>query len=147
MAKKRAFETRVKSLGEKIKLIRESHKASQTRFAFVAGVSVGTVSNWENGKSYPDAKALAKICDKYGISPNYLITDVNNRRDYDRSVKEHMIELFDSLGESEQFKILSIMHVMLSDASAVNLLRAATKNDPSIRLRGVVRTKYNEQRD
>jgi len=46
-----------------IKKIRENLHKSQTEFAFMIGISVGTLRNWEQGRRYPEgpARALLKI--------------------------------------------------------------------------------------
>lgn len=32
-----------------------------------------TIINWENGKSYPNAKKFLMLCQLYGVSPNDII--------------------------------------------------------------------------
>ena len=41
---------------------------SQKEVADILKVSNKTVSNWENGKSFPDAPQIVKICELYGVS-------------------------------------------------------------------------------
>ena len=38
-----------------VRALRESLGASQSVFASMLGISVGTLRNWEQGRSYPDA--------------------------------------------------------------------------------------------
>jgi len=33
-------------------------------------VNAGTLSSWENGKTLPDLRQLAEMCELYGIEPN-----------------------------------------------------------------------------
>ncbi len=53
--------------------LRKQEKLSQDDFANIFHVSRQTVSNWENGKSYPDVEMLIKISDYFGISVDQLI--------------------------------------------------------------------------
>lgn len=47
---------------------RRNAKLTQKEVAERLGVSNGTVSNWENYVSYPDAEQIEKICELYGAS-------------------------------------------------------------------------------
>ena len=42
------------------------------------GISNKTLSNWENGKTFPDVQQIEKICDVYGVTYNDLIFLPNN---------------------------------------------------------------------
>lgn len=53
--------------------LRKQEKLSQDGFANIFHVSRQTVSNWENGKSYPDVEMLVKISDYFDISVDQLI--------------------------------------------------------------------------
>ncbi|MBT0904541.1 transcriptional regulator [Streptococcus infantarius subsp. infantarius] len=53
--------------------LRKQYQMSQDDFANIFHVSRQTVSNWENGKSYPDVEMLVKISDYFGISVDQLI--------------------------------------------------------------------------
>ncbi len=48
-----------------IKSIRRKLHVSQAEFAYLIGVSPGTLRNWEQGRTYPDgaARALLKVAD------------------------------------------------------------------------------------
>ena len=49
-----------------VKKIRNSFKVSQPEFAHMIGVSVATLRNWEQGRTYPEgsARALLKVAQK-----------------------------------------------------------------------------------
>lgn len=49
-----------------IKAIREQFQKSQREFAYMIGVSVGTLQNWEQGRRKPDgpARALLRVAAK-----------------------------------------------------------------------------------
>lgn len=60
-------------IGSKIKAARVEKKFTQEQVAEVLGVSRQTISNWENGKSYPDIISVIKMSKCYGVSLDYLL--------------------------------------------------------------------------
>lgn len=68
-------------IGEKIKDIRKQNKLSQEQFAELFHVTRQTVSNWENGKSYPDLDTVAKISAEFDVQADDLLrksTDIHH---------------------------------------------------------------------
>lgn len=61
-----------------IKAARYNMGLNQKAAADKIGVSNKTLSNWENGKSFPDVPHIEKMCDLYGVSYNDLIFLPNN---------------------------------------------------------------------
>jgi len=62
-------------IGEKIKKARIEANVTQEQIAEVLGVSRQTVSNWENGKTYPDIVSVIKMSDFYNISLDHLLKE------------------------------------------------------------------------
>lgn len=60
-------------IGSKIKEARAKSELTQEQVAEVLGVSRQTISNWENGKSYPDIVSVIKMSDLYDVSLDYLL--------------------------------------------------------------------------
>ena len=60
-------------IGSKIKAARVEKKFTQEQVAEVLGVSRQTISNWENGKSYPDIISVIKMSECYDVSLDYLL--------------------------------------------------------------------------
>jgi putative transcriptional regulator len=60
-----------------IKSIRKKLNVSQSQFAFMIGVSVNTLQNWEQGRREPGgpAKALLKVASK---NPNAVMKALQN---------------------------------------------------------------------
>ena len=44
-----------------LKMLRHFHGLNQQKAAEKLNVSISTISNWENGKSYPDAMEIKRI--------------------------------------------------------------------------------------
>ena len=42
----------------------------QAEAAKALSVNASTLSSWENGKTCPDLRQLAEMCELYGIEPN-----------------------------------------------------------------------------
>ena len=76
------------NLDEKIKKIRKDNKMSQDDIAEVLNVTRQTISNWENGKNYPDIETLIKISDEFNISLDILLKEnMNMVKEIDKNAK------------------------------------------------------------
>ncbi len=63
------------TLGNNLLRIREENGLTQQEFGQLVHVTRQTVSNWENGKSYPDLQSLITISDRYGVSLDLLLKE------------------------------------------------------------------------
>lgn len=61
------------NIGEQINNLRKQHGLSQDDFVNLFNVSRQTISNWENGKSYPDLEMIIKVNDYFKISIDELL--------------------------------------------------------------------------
>ena len=61
-----------------LKAARVNAGLSQKEAAEKLGISNVTLSNWENGVSFPDAQQIIKICEVYGVSYDNLNFLPNN---------------------------------------------------------------------
>ena len=62
-------------INEKIKNARVQAHLTQEDAADKLGVSRQTMSNWENGKTYPDIVSVVKMSDLYHVSLDHLLKD------------------------------------------------------------------------
>lgn len=62
-------------IGNKIKIARSNKQFTQEKLATQLNVSRTAVSNWENGRNYPDLKTLIRISDILDISIDSLLKD------------------------------------------------------------------------
>ncbi len=72
-------------IGIKIKNSRIKANLTQEQVAEALGVSRQTISNWENGKTYPDIVSVIKMSDLYDISLDHLLKEekpMSNYLDY-----------------------------------------------------------------
>lgn len=68
-------------IGSKIKNARNEAGYTQERAAEALGVSRQTISNWENGKSYPDIVNVIKMSDLYSVSLDHLLKEEKEMKD------------------------------------------------------------------
>ena len=62
-------------IGTKIKNARIKAQLTQEQVAEALGVSRQTVSNWENGKTYPDIVSVIKMSDLYSVTLDHLLKE------------------------------------------------------------------------
>jgi len=61
---------------DKIKELRSSKGVTQANMAGTLGVSIRTITNYENGKSYPkDRKKIDQLAQYFDVSSNYILTE------------------------------------------------------------------------
>ena len=57
----------------RLKDLREDRELRQTDVAHVVGVDQRTLSNYETGKTIPDAEMVIALADFFGVSADYLL--------------------------------------------------------------------------
>ena len=62
----------------RLRELREKHKLKQTKLAQLTGIDQRTISNYETGKTYPDAKALIAFADYFKVSVDYILCRTDN---------------------------------------------------------------------
>ena len=76
------------NIDKKIIEIRKNNNLTQEELAEKLNVSRQTVSNWENGKCYPDIETLIIISNKFNISLDHLLKDNYLMvKEFDRKIK------------------------------------------------------------
>ena len=61
---------------EKLRLQREKKGISQEKLAEIAGVTRGSIANYEQGVSYPKNRDVyRKLADFFGVDINYFLTE------------------------------------------------------------------------
>lgn len=81
------------SVGSRIKELRESKNISRSELANLLGVTVGSISNYENEVSSPKESILFKIMEVLHCDANYLFQDAVNMPTMKNnvSIEEHHI--------------------------------------------------------
>lgn len=92
------------NIKEQLRKKRNENNITQEQIAEMIFVSRQTISNWENGKSYPDIKSLVLLCDIYKISLEELV-----RGDVELMKKEISKDEFLGNGSMILFSLISFM--------------------------------------
>lgn len=79
------------NFGEKLYQLRTERGIYQKQLAEFLGVSIGTISNYENGVHYPDLATLCRFAEYFHVTTDYLLNLTRN----DMSVDKLNIKLDD----------------------------------------------------
>lgn len=65
-----------------IRRLREKHGLSQSRFAALMGISVGTLRNWEQGRRKPEgsARVLLRVVEKHPEAVFEVVNEAFDRK-------------------------------------------------------------------
>lgn len=95
------------NIGEQINYLRKQKGLSQDEFANILKISRQTVSNWENGKSYPDLEMIVTISNYFQVSVDELL-----KQDVSVADKTNLEKKSDSK-KKKGFIIVSILIALL----------------------------------
>ena len=98
-------------LGKQIRRYRNERSFSQETLAEKVYVSRQTISNWENGKSYPDVNSLVLLSEAFEVS-----LDKSIKGDVENMKEQHNRE------DQQIFNCLSVIYTVLLLAVAVTPL-------------------------
>ena len=77
----------------RIKDLREDRDMRQSDLAKATGIDQRTISNYETGKTLPDAYALVRLADFFDVSIDYLLY----RTDKDFSTEKKRIKIIEDI--------------------------------------------------
>ena len=97
-------------IGKLIRKARNESALTQEQAAEFLGVSRQTISNWENGKSYPDIISVIKMSDLYSVSLDYLLKEETSMN---QTYKEFLEESTNTVKSREKLSRLSLSLVTL----------------------------------
>ena len=97
-------------IGSIIKKARNQSKLTQEQSAEALGVSRQTISNWENGKSYPDIISVIKMSDLYSVSLDCLLKEETSMK---QTYKEYLEESTNTVKSQDKKSKLSLILVTL----------------------------------
>lgn len=104
------------TIAERIRLIRQQRKLSQTELAEKSGVNLKSLSRYELGTSVPPADLLKQIADVLGVSADSLLSDEQtNVRDTNLLKKFEAIQ--DMEGETKDM-IVNFLELAIRDHKA-----------------------------
>lgn len=65
------------TIGERLQYIRKRNNLTQEKAAEILGVSIETISRYENNRMFPSAHILMKICSLYSCSADFILCLTN----------------------------------------------------------------------
>lgn len=66
-------------IADKIKLLRENYKLSQTALADKLGITRSSVNAWEQGISIPSTQYIIELANLFKVSTDYLLNMKENK--------------------------------------------------------------------
>lgn len=93
-------------LGKKIIEMRKNAKLSQEQLAEKLDVTWQTISNWENGKFYPDIDDLVKISKCFNILLDDLLS-------YDNKVLEYLKDSTDVVKSNKKLLYAILLNILV----------------------------------
>ena len=97
-------------IGTIIRNARNEAELSQEQAAEALGVSRQTISNWENGKSYPDIISVIRMSDLYSVSLDHLLKEESSMK---QTYKEYLEESTNVVKSNERkSKLILVLTVL-----------------------------------
>ncbi|NRT34001.1 transcriptional regulator with XRE-family HTH domain [Clostridium beijerinckii] len=84
----------MKTIGEKIQILREERNLKQKELAELAGITEATLSRYENGKREPKGEIISKLANVLNVSTDYLL----GRNDIITSSVQPKVNLAEQVG-------------------------------------------------
>lgn len=109
-------------IGDNVRRLRKIHNLNQIEFAKLIGVSQGSLSDIESGKSKPSVETVVSIHLKFGCSLEWLLngTESQNKSVHDRSnlelndLENELISAFRELDANNQMEAFEIVKIKLN---------------------------------
>ncbi|MEK3717416.1 helix-turn-helix domain-containing protein [Paenibacillus sp. FSL R7-0333] len=100
------------TIGANIKQLRKINNLSQTNFANKIGVSQGSLSDLESGKSKPAIETVISICTVFGCSYEWVLTGREHSTigELTATIAE-LLQIVRGLNPSEQLELLQIAKI------------------------------------
>ncbi|WP_208560797.1 helix-turn-helix domain-containing protein [Marinilactibacillus kalidii] len=93
-------------VGQRIKERRNELGMTQDQVAEYLGITRQTISNWENGKSYPDIERIIRLSELYTLSLDELLKG-------DQTMVNHLKEATEVNRFLKHFSVLMIVNIVL----------------------------------
>lgn len=105
----------MKSIGKRIKKLRESLGIFQDVFAKSINISRVSVTDYENDKQMPGFEVLANIINVYKVDANWLLTGENSQSR--NPEHEKLLAGFDQLHEDQKDEIIELINLKAARAN------------------------------
>ncbi len=120
------------TVGQRIGELRKGLKIGQKRIAKILGVSVSTVSNYEQGVHLPDYKRLIILSNEFHVSVDYLlgVTDVQARPEVLREIYTdeltigQVMDMLRKLNPNNREALVSYLRFLVSQSDLTSCERS-----------------------
>jgi transcriptional regulator with XRE-family HTH domain len=102
-----------KTIGERIKHIRKLENMNQTTLATLLGISQGTLSEIESGKSLPSLDVIIGMSDTFKLDLNWLINDSSDKSSVLKEDEYEIISYYRKLETLAQEEVLDFLKLKL----------------------------------
>ncbi len=97
-------------IGSIIKKVRQEKGLTQEAAAEALGVSRQTISNWENGRTYPDILSVIRMSDVYAVSLDRLLKEEDSVK---QTYRDYLEESTNTVKSNERRMKLTLILVTL----------------------------------
>lgn len=94
------------NVGQKLQIARNKQGLTQEQIAQQLQVSLQTISNWENNKSYPDIVSLITLSELYQISLDQLLKG-------DKAMIEHLSKSTNTVASNRRLLTAIILNIII----------------------------------
>ena len=84
----------MKTIGEKLLILREERNLKQKELAELAGITEATLSRYENGKREPKGEIISRLAKILNVTTDYLLNDEDSNKKIDTYLDINPNELF-----------------------------------------------------
>ena len=105
-----------KEFGLRVKLYRKHNKKTQEDFAELIELEQPSLSNIENGKTYPTFLTVCNLIEKAGIEPSYLFEFLSNNTKHHKFVDDEILDLLKHIPPKAKEHIKEILKSIVKTA-------------------------------
>jgi transcriptional regulator with XRE-family HTH domain len=103
----------INDIGKRIQNVRKLKNLSSTDIYNLTGISTGNLSEIENNKKLPSAKALISLKRVLDVSIDYILTGEEHRTL--KSEEEHILNMYNKLSEKNKGRVEQFIEERLNE--------------------------------
>lgn len=119
----------MKTLGDRLRALRENLKLSQVELAKILSVANSTISQWEANNRTPDPATLQRLADFFGCSVDYLLGRTNDPQTPEQKIEAaisddpELLEFWKELVKRDDLQLLFKQVKPLSPSTIKRIIR------------------------
>lgn len=101
-----------------LRRVRENANLNQTQLGEAVGKDYKTISNWEKGKTYPNAEQIFSICTACNCSPNELFCWTKEDEIFYQSREQKILnDCYENMNGQGQATLVTVAQSLQKDAA------------------------------